>query len=113
MIEVNIATVKISDSEDGFNSDIGHVILALAHNLGAESGSGALAEELVVILLNVNFFLDGIDSLSGNVACTLKSISDFEWMDALVEKLLSLIEECTGEDDDTCGSITDFIVLRL
>ena len=89
------------------------MILALAHNLGAESGSGALAEELVVILLNVNFFLDGIDSLCGNVACTFKSIGDFEWMDALVEKLLSLIEECTGEDDDTCGSITDFIVLRL
>jgi hypothetical protein len=113
MIEVNITAVEVSDSEDGFHSDIGHVILALAHHLGAEGGCGALTEELVVILLNVNFFLDGIDSLSGNVACTFKAIGDFQGMDTLIEKFLSLIEESTCEDDDTCGSITDFIVLRL
>jgi hypothetical protein len=89
------------------------VILALANNLGAESSCGALTEELVVILLNVNFFLDSIDSLCGNVASTFKSISNLKRVDALVEKLLSLIEECSSKDDDTCGSITDFIVLRL
>ena len=113
MIEVNIATVKISDCEDSLHSDVCHVILALAHNLGAESSCGALTEELVVILLNVNFFLDGIDSLGGNIASTFKSVSNLKGVDALVEKLLSLIEECTSENDDTCGSITDFIVLRL
>ena len=113
MIEVNIATIEIGNSENCFHGDVCHVILALANNLGAESSCGALTEELVVILLNVNFFLDSIDSLCGNVASTFKSISDLKRMDALVEKLLSLIEECTSKDDDTCGSITDFIVLRL
>jgi hypothetical protein len=89
------------------------MILALAHDLGAKSGSGAFAEELVVILLNVNFLLDCIDSLGSNIAGTLKSISNLEWVNTLIEKLLSLIKESTGKDDNTCCSITDFIVLRL
>ncbi len=113
VVKVNIATIKVSNCEDSLHSNVCHMILALAHDLGAKSGSGAFAEELVVILLNVNFLLDCIDSLGSNIAGTLKSISNLEWVNTLIEKLLSLIKESTGKDDNTSCSITDFIVLRL
>lgn len=113
VVKVNITTIKVSNCEDSLHSNVCHMILALAHYLGAKSGGCAFAEELVVILLNVNFLLDSIDSLGGNIAGTLESISNLEWMNTLIEKLLSLIKESTGKDDNTSGSITDFIVLRL
>lgn len=89
------------------------MILALADDLGAESSDGTLAKELVVVLLNVNFFLDFTDALGGNITSLLETISNLQGMDALIKELLSLIEEGSSEHDDTGGSITDFIVLGL
>ena len=113
MIEINIATLEVSNCEDSFHSDVSHVVLALADNLGTECSCGAFAEEFVVILLNVNFLLNSVDSLGGNIACTLEAIGDLEGVNALVEELLSLVKKGSSENNDTCGSITDFIVLRL
>ena len=89
------------------------MVLALADNLGAESSNGALAEELVVVLLDVNLLLDLTNSLGGNIASLFKAVSDLEGMDTLVEEFLGLVEEGASKDDDTGGSITDLIVLRL
>jgi hypothetical protein len=89
------------------------VILALADDLGAESSDGALAKELVVVLLNVDLLLNGFNSLHSNIACALETISDLERVNALVEELLSLVEEGTGKNYDTGSTITDFVILRL
>jgi hypothetical protein len=63
--------------------------------------------------LNVDFFLDLIDSFDCDITSLLKTISNLERVDTLVEKLLGLLKESTGQDNDSCGSISDFIVLRL
>ena len=34
-------------------------------------------------------------------------------MDTLIKELLSLVKKGAGENDDTSGAITDFVVLRL
>ena len=113
VIEVNITALEIGDREDSSHCDVSHVVLALADDLRAKRGSGAFAEELVVILLNVNFLLDGVDSLGGDIAGTLESIGNLERVNTLIEQLLCLIEESSCKYDDTSGSITDLIVLRL
>ena len=41
----------------------------------------------------------------------VKSIRNFEWVDALVQQFLCLRENGAGEDDNTCGAIADFVVL--
>jgi hypothetical protein len=60
------------------------MVLALADYLGAESSSGTLAKELVIVLLNVDFLLNSFNSLDSNITCALEAISDLEGMNALV-----------------------------
>jgi hypothetical protein len=67
----------------------------------------------VVVLLDVDFFLNVFDSLNCDIASLLESISNLEWMNALIEELLSLLKESTSEDYDSSSSITDFVILRL
>ena len=113
MIEVDIATLKIGNCEDSSHCDVSHVVLALADNLRAERGCGALAEEFIIVLLNVDLLLDSIDSLGGNFACTLETISNLQGVNALIKQLLCLVEKRTSENDNTCSSITDLVVLGL
>ncbi len=87
--------------------------MALADDLGAESSDSTLAEELVVILLDVDFFLDLADTLDSNITSLLKAISNLEGVNTLVKELLGLVKKGTGENDDTSGAVTDLIVLRL
>ena len=87
--------------------------MALADDLGAESSDSTLAEELVVILLDADFFLDLANTLDSNIASFLKAISNLEGVNTLVKELLSLVKKGTSENYDTCGAITDLIVLRL
>ena len=85
--------------------------MALADDLGAESSDSTLAEELVVILLDVDFFLDLADTLDSNIASLLKAISNLEGVNTLVKELLGLVKKGTGENNDTSGAVTDLIVL--
>jgi hypothetical protein len=89
------------------------VVLAFAHNLGAQSSDSALAEEFVVVLLDVDLFLDLINAFNSDVAGLLEAISDLEGVNTLVQEFLGLIQEGTGEHNNTCGAITDLIILRL
>ena len=87
--------------------------MALADDLGAESSSGALLKEFVVVLLDVDLFLNVLDAFNCDVACSLEAISNLEGMDALIKKLLSLLEESTSENNNTSGAVSNFVVLRF
>jgi hypothetical protein len=63
--------------------------------------------------LDIKFFLDLLDSLNSNIACSLESVGNLEWVNTLVKKSLSLFKESTSKDNNTSGTITDFIVLGL
>ena len=89
------------------------MVLALADNFGAERSDGALAEELVVVFFNIDFFLYSLNSLDSDVASTFETISDLKGVNTLVKELLSLVKESTGKNDDTSSTVTDFVVLRL
>jgi hypothetical protein len=67
----------------------------------------------MIVLLNVNFLLEILDLLDSDIASLFESIGDFEWVDALIEQLLGLLEESSCQNYYTCGTITDFVVLRL
>ena len=87
--------------------------MALADDLGAESSSGALLEEFVIILLDVDLLLDVLNASHSNIASFLEAISNLEGMDALIKKLLSLLEESTSENNDTSSTVSDFVILRF
>ena len=50
-------------------------------------------------------------SCDGDVTSALKSIGNLQWVDTLVEELLSLLEDGTSKDDNTGSTITNFVVL--
>ena len=88
------------------------MLLALAHNLGAKGGLGALSQLSIVVLEDVQLLLDFLDPAHGNITSLLETISDFEGVDAFIQKFLGLFEDGTGKHDDTCSAITDLVVLR-
>ena len=65
----------------------------------------------MVVLEDVELLLDLLDPTDGNVAGSLETIGDFERVDATLQQFLGLLEDGTGEDYNTSGTITDLIVL--
>ena len=113
VIKVNVSALQVSDGEHSLDSDVGHVILALADDLGAESGDGTLSEELVIVLLDVDLLLNLVNALNSNVTSSLEAVGNLQGVATLVEEFLSLVKEGAGQNDDTSGTVTDLIVLRL
>ena len=110
-VEVNILALKVSNMEHCLHSKISIVFLTLADNLWTKGSCGTFSEEFVVVFLDIKLFLDVIDPLDGDITSALKSISNFEWVDALIEEFLCLLEDGSSEYDNTGGSVTNFIVL--
>ena len=85
--------------------------LALRHNLGSEGGHCALSEVLVIILKDVEWLLDLIELLDSDVTSGLKTIGNLKWVNTFVEKLLRLLKDSTSQNNNTCGSISNFVIL--
>ena len=66
----------------------------------------------MVILEDVKLLLDLINTSDSNIASLLEAVGNFERVDALIQKFLSLLKDCTSEDDNTGCSITDLVILR-
>ena len=97
--------------EDSLNSEISIKLLASTDDLGTEGSLGTLSKGLVVVLGDVQIFLDFINTGSGNITSALKSISNLEWMDSFFQKFLSLLENSSSKDHNTSGSIADLVIL--
>ena len=110
-VEVDITTLEIGDVEDSSDSQVCVVILALADDLGAEGGSGAGTKLGIVVLEDIKFLLDLLNSCDGDIAGSLETIGNFQGVDTSLKKLLGLLEDGTGEDYNTSRTITDLIVL--
>jgi hypothetical protein len=110
-IEVDVSTFDIGNREHGSEGEVGEVVLALGDDLGSEGGSCALSEVRVVVFVDVDLSCDALDLGNRDFASLVKSVRNFEGVDALVEELLGLVEDSTGKDDNTGGSVTDLVVL--
>ena len=98
--------------EDGLDGQVGVVVLTLAHDLGAEGSFGATQELCVVVLEDVELFLDFVDALDSDVASLLEAVGNAKWVDALFQKFLGLLENGASQNDNTSGAVTDLVVLR-
>jgi hypothetical protein len=47
----------------------------------------------VIVLGNVNLLLDKVELLNSDITCGIETISDFQWVNTLVEELLGLLED--------------------
>ena len=110
-VEVHILSFHISNMEDGLHSEVSVLLLTLGDNLGSESGHGTLSKIFVVVLGDVNLFLDLLKLLDSNFASIVETISNFKWVDTLVEELLCLLEDGTSQYDYTGSSISNFVIL--
>ena len=110
--KVDITTLKIGNVEDSSDGQICEVILALGNNLRAEGGLGALSKLSIIVLEDIELFLDFGESVDGNIASNFETICDFQRVNASLQKFLGLLEDGTSEHNNTGGSITDFVILR-
>ena len=88
------------------------MLLALADNFRAKSSLGTCSKLSMIVLKDVKLLLNLLDPTDRNIAGSFETIGDFERMDALLQQFLGLLEDGTGEDDHTCRSVTNLIVLR-
>jgi len=65
----------------------------------------------MVVLSDVQFLLNGIKLLDSDVTSFLETISNLEWMNTFVQKLLGLVKDCSSKNNDTGGTISNFIIL--
>ena len=65
----------------------------------------------MIVLEDVELLLDLLDPTDGNVAGSLKTIGDFERVDAALQQFLGLLEDGPGKDDNTSRAVSDLIVL--
>jgi len=86
--------------------------LALRNNFGSKCSHSTLSQIFVIVLVNIQWFLDLIELFDGNVTSCLKTVGNLKWMDTLIEKLLGLFEDSSSQNDNTGCSISDFIILR-
>ena len=71
---------------------ISEVLLTLRNYLGAQSGHGALLQILIVVLRDVEFLLNIIQSLDGDITSSLETIGNLERMNTLIQKFLGLLK---------------------
>jgi hypothetical protein len=110
-VKVDVLSLKVGDMQNGLESQVGVVSLALRDNLGSKSGHCALSKILMVVLGNIYLLLNLVQLLHCNLAGGLKAVSDLQWVDTLIEKLLGLLEDGASEDHNSGSSISDLIVL--
>jgi hypothetical protein len=86
--------------------------LALTDNLGSKSSHGTFSKVLVIIFGNVKWLLDLIELGNSDITSLFETISNLKWMDTFIKKLLSLIKNGTSQNNNTCSSISNFVILR-
>mmetsp|Transcript_8220 Transcript_8220/g.9954 ORF Transcript_8220/g.9954 Transcript_8220/m.9954 type:complete len:568 (-) Transcript_8220:99-1802(-) len=111
-VEVDVATLEVSNVENGLQGQISVVLLARTDDLGAKGGLGASSQLGVIVLEDVELLLDLVDLAHGDLTSLIEAVSDFERVDALLQKFLGLLEDGTSEHNDTSGAVTDLVVLR-
>ena len=88
------------------------MVLTLGHHLGTQGSFGAHAQSFVIVLMNVELFLDLFDFVHSNFAGLFKAVGNFERVDTLVEKFLGLLEDRSCKHNHTSRAISDLVVLR-
>mmetsp|Transcript_1006 Transcript_1006/g.1808 ORF Transcript_1006/g.1808 Transcript_1006/m.1808 type:complete len:305 (+) Transcript_1006:748-1662(+) len=111
-VEVHVLPLDVGHVEHRLHGQVGEVVLALADDLGAQGGHGALSEVVVAILGDVDLLLDAVQLVHGDVASLLESVGDLQGVDALVEQLLGLLEDGAGKDHHSGRAVSNLVVLR-
>lgn len=110
-LEVDISAFQVGDTDDGVFTDLGNLALIARDHFGTQTGHSGGHKELVVVLLDVDFLRDLLEALDGEVTSLLETVRDLKGVEALIKKEHSLFQDGAGKHHNTCGTITDFVIL--
>ena len=98
---------------DGVDDHLGEEVFILADDLGVHGGLGALQEQVALLFFSLVANLDGdlLDSLSAEFQGFTVTLDDDLRVHAFFDKVLRLLEQLTGGEDDTCRAITNLVIL--
>ncbi len=109
--EVHFSPLEVCNGDDRVFCDFREFLLALRDDLRPKRYHRSLDQVLVVVLLDVESQGDGLQTLASQVAAFVEAAGDVEGMDSLVEEVQSLFDQSTGEHHDSCGSVSNLVVL--
>lgn len=112
-LEVDVLALQVGDRQDGVDGHVGELVVCLGHNLTSQTRVRDLEEVLCVggaELDNVGY---PVELRHCNVASLVVTVCDTDGVDSLVDQLRSLLEQGTGQHDNTSGSVTNLVILRL
>mmetsp|Transcript_54763 Transcript_54763/g.91024 ORF Transcript_54763/g.91024 Transcript_54763/m.91024 type:complete len:479 (-) Transcript_54763:379-1815(-) len=110
-VEVDVLALEVSNEQHGLCGNLSEALLASAHNLGAERSADDVRKRTDVVTRDLNGLSEGGKVLNGNVAGDFVTVSNSGGVDSAINEGLSLLEERSGEHDDSRRSVSDFVIL--
>uniref|UniRef100_A0A182J9C2 Uncharacterized protein n=1 Tax=Anopheles atroparvus TaxID=41427 RepID=A0A182J9C2_ANOAO len=105
--------LRVGHRQHGIDRDLGHLAVALVHNLAAERRHGNADQRFLVVARHRERLGDRIQMLDGALGGQLEPVGNANRMYAPVEQGLSLLEQRSGQNDHPSRAVADFVVLRL
>ena len=100
------------ETEDGVDGELSELLAIVEEQLGGKGGEGNVLEVLAELLF-VGKVVHGdiFENFLGDVAGLAPSLDDDLGVNFVLDKLLGLAEELSGEHGDRGGAVTDLLVL--
>lgn len=67
----------------------------------------------MVISIDVDFLGNLFEFFECNIAGSIKSVTDFEWVESSIDETECLFKELSSEDYNSGGAVSNFVVLGL
>ena len=112
-LKVDILALEVGDGENGVDGDLGELVVCLGDDLRPQTCLCDLEELLGVLLGEVDLVADLVEAGHGNLAGLVVSVCYPDGVNALVNEVCSLTEQCASQYYDTCCAVTNLVILRL
>lgn len=110
-LKVDVLALEIRNGQHGVDGNVGKLVVRLGDNLAAQTCARNLDQVLCVLLAELDRVGNLVKLGDGNVAGLVVAVGDADGVDALVDQLGRLLEQRTGQDNDTGCSVTNLVVL--
>lgn len=110
-LEVDVFSLEVGDRHDGVDGDLCELVMCLGNDLAAQACPCHLEEVLGLVLAELDGVGDLVQLRHCYVTGLVVAVCDADGVDSLVDQLGSLLEQSTGQDNNTRGAVSYLVIL--